>query len=224
MTAQLNPNFKKLLIKVIVAALLTIFLGASTKASTTWTITITAIGNDTKPTYKVYPDHGGCPNQVKQDPEYLHICVGDTVRWQAVTFSDHLHKMSNKLGIFHDDFILLDNADDPTQVFQAVDGNRTDGGKTDKNATLNDEHEYHVSVYDRVNGYKYSDDPTIIIGGTPLMVLIEDLQVDCARLPGAIDHDATENEDLKKQLRDQAARACEQVKKLKDLLPSGPSR
>ena len=227
MPAQLPfiPRIKKLLVHVIAMSSFFFVLAPSANAKPiTWTITVTAIGKNAKPSYVVSPDHGGCPYQAKQNPTYLHICVGDRVRWKAFTFSDHSHSMSNRLGIFHDDFILLDNAGDPTQVFQAADGNLTDGGMTDKDATLDEEHEYHVSVFDRVNGYKYSDDPKIIIGGTPLVVLIEDLQADCAKLPAAIDHDPVENEDLKKQLRDHAAQACEQVKKLKDLLSSGPSR
>ena len=151
MSAQLGPmtNCKNIVVYTIVAALLNIFLGSSTNAATTWTITITAVGNNPL-NYAVDLPSGGCPYQPQQDPKNLHICKGDTVQWQAITAGDDPTKRFNKLTIFQDDFVLLGKDGYPEEGFQASNGNLTEGGMTDPTAVLYVPHEYHVFVFDKV--------------------------------------------------------------------------
>ena len=187
--------------------------GAS--AATTWTITVAATGPGPKPTYRVDPTSGGCPYQTAQNPEYLYICKGDTVQWQAKTTGDDKTKMFSKLSIFHEDFILLDKDSDPNQAFQASNGNHTEGGKTDPDAAPYVEHKYHVSVYDKVTKIKYKDDPKIIIGGANVEGLFDEIQSVCAQLPKAIDQDINADDEAKRRAKKQASDLCQQFQNLK---------
>jgi hypothetical protein len=215
MSAQLrlSPNLKKLLTYAIAVASFAISLAPTAKAIT-WTITVTTVGKD-QLSYSVDPKFGGCPFTDPQDATYLHICLGDTVQWQARTTGADTTKMFNKLLILHEDFILGDKDDDPSLAFQAVNTKLTEGGHTDKDAVLYREHKYHVYVYDRVTKIKYHDDPKIIIGGAKLEDLFDDVQRFCAQFPKAIDQDMNIDDEAKKQAKKQANEGCQQFQNLK---------
>jgi hypothetical protein len=209
---SLRLDRRKNLISFIAVASFTAILAPNAKA-TTWTIIVTAVGTNSIPTYSVSPPVGGCPFPVIQDPKNLYICPGDTVQWQAATSGTGPNKMHNKMWIFHEDFILLDEDGDPTQGFHATDAAVTKGGTTDPAAVLYVPHKYHVSVFDKLTKLKYSDDPKIIIGGTNVGILINFVKSICVQLPPLIDKDKDLDEEAKKL----AIEGCRQFRNINHL-------
>jgi len=219
MPAQLVP-IKTVLISMILITFSAVFFTCSAEAQTTWTVTITATHGTTKLKYDYAPS--GAPNCAPAIPipapsgKDLYICSGDTVQWMVVTQDNGSIKKSNKLTIFQEDWILLDDGKDPTEGFKATDGALTTGGATDPLAALGS-HKYHASVYDRAYRDKYHDDPTIIIGGK----LGDDLQIIlgiCPQLPSAIHLDHDLDEEKRNIAIERAKKACTDFKNIDNLL------
>jgi hypothetical protein len=214
MPAQLTPssNIKSLFVCIFTLASVTFFLTPSAKA-TTWTISVKPADKNTL-SYEVDPPVGGCPSMV-QDPMNLRICDGDIVLWKAVFPGSHTAK-TLKMWVFHEDFILDDEDGDPTLGFHAVNTDTTTGGMTDSAATWGIKHKYHVSVFERSNGKKktYHDDPTIIIGGTPLATFIDFVKKDCAQLLPQIEKDK-DLKDPDDKIKDQVRAGCKQFEAIK---------
>lgn len=218
--------WKRFSVYVTAVAAFSLLLVANASANTTRTILMDVSGGNEKPSYSVSPlpsgvsDCSGTNSIPPPSAEYLYICPGDTVEWKLKT-----RGKKGRMTVFQKDAFLTRPGDSTTsQWFHASEGS-SDSGTSDVNAGPG-EHEYCVAVFDN-NGsltHLYAHDPKIIIGGTLLEVLIKDLQADCAKLPAAIDHDVVVNGDKKKLLREQTAKACEQVETLRNLLPPRPPR
>jgi hypothetical protein len=224
MPAQLrqSPKFPKMFICLIVLTFSSVFLACGAEAQTTWTVTITATPATTKLKYSYASTPPGASNCAPAIPipapsgKDLYVCSGDTIHWMVVTQDNGSTKKSNKLTIFQEDWILFDDAGDPTEGFKATDGVPTTGGATDLLAAQGS-HKYHASVYDKAHGVKYHDDPTIIIGGK----LGDDLQIIlgiCSQLPSAIHLDHDLDEGKRNIAIEQATKACTDFKNINKLL------
>jgi hypothetical protein len=225
MPAQLcqSPKFARMF-SLIVLTFSLVFLACSAEAQaqTTWTVTITATHGTTKLKYDYASTPPNAPNCAPSIPipapsgKDLYICSGDKVQWMVVTQDNGSTKKSNKLTIFQEDWILLDDGGDPTEGFEATDGVPTTGGTTDGKAAQGS-HKYHASIYDKAYGDRYHDDPTIIIGGK----LVDDLQIIlgiCSQLPSAIHLDHDLDEGKRNIVIDQAKKACTDFKNINNQL------
>jgi len=212
--AQLNlsSTIKKLLVYSITVATFTIILAPRAKAYTTWTITIDATGNGPKPAgYSLSRTDTGIPCEYTNSSSgarSLTVCPKDVVLWVASTAPGSSGKKKNELFVFQEDTILLDGDNNSVQTLHSSDGAAT-GGTIDPTATLLG-HEYYVVVYDRSNKKWYMEDPKIIIGGTQVPSLMEDIQKNCKQLTPLLEKHA----DLSKEAKEQAIKACKQLEEI----------
>jgi hypothetical protein len=135
-----------------------ILLASSAQAQTNWIISVDATGSGRKPTYHVAPTIGGCPFQLHQDPQNLHVCPGDKVQWQVIST-----KKKSELYIDQVDTIFDQSGASP-KGFHASDDQPTDSAQIKSNSSLVGGHEYSVSAVDKDTNRLYVDDPKIIIG------------------------------------------------------------
>ena len=204
------------LLYVMIASALSISLVSSSKAQTTWTITVDGTNATDPPGYKVSPPAESptkncapaSPNP-KPSADYLYICRGDIVQWNLITSGGQgLLTIHQKEGFHH-------GASSSQQWYRAIEKQKLAylyTAKTDAQYG----YEYCVALYDN-NGSLYSHDPKIIIGGTNIYTAIETYKNAYTQLLDAITNDPDAKKKTKDQARSQADKLNEQIQKLINL-------
>ena len=171
MTADfaVNPNVKKFSVYALVAAGFGFLLASCQRGveppsprtvSTTWTITVDVTSGSVKYQLQFSPPSGGCKYaSSSSDPtQVLHICTGDTLRWQAKSSGK-----KSEMVVFTSDGILATSG---PGSFPASDDQMTSPGQVTStpDTASTPPHEWYVVVYDKQNNKMHHDDPKFIIG------------------------------------------------------------
>src|SRR3974390_1025347 len=168
---------------VIVAITFGSLFAFTTRANTTWTVTVDVSKGTDIPTYDINPKN--TPNCVGSPPAGdpskgdVQICPGDAIYWTFVTKGK-----KGWLTVHQNSGVLKDMTSNPIYWFHKKERDTQNPGGTTLSTEPDNIFTYCVAVHDN-NGtltHLYTHDPKIIVGkGSPLQ-LLNDIQHDCSRL------------------------------------------